>query len=94
MRFGYEDNGNCRVVFFRIVEGKRYTYCWQEEAAGEFKFYRCSTGQGYDEPDYSVLGFGGVPARELTPLNPGETETGVALNTFLKKNACVAGAVQ
>lgn len=83
MRFGYEDHGNCRVVFHRIVEGGRYVYCWQEEAAGSFKFYRCSSGQGHDEPSYEVTGWGGILAREMTPANPGNTETGKVLNVFL-----------
>ena len=80
MEFSYEDNGFCRVVFTRTVEDHKYAYCWQLEGPQTFKFYRCSRDH---EPEYEVMGWGGVPAAQMTPKNPGETLTGRELNAFL-----------
>jgi hypothetical protein len=82
MTFAYEDDGFCRVVFHRHVDGAKYTYCWQQARTDEFEFYRC-TSDG--EPSHIVLGWGGVPAHKLTPRNPSHTPTGGMLNAYLAK---------
>jgi hypothetical protein len=81
LTFEYEDNGFCRVIFSRKFEGKKFFYCWMEEVKGTFQFYRCS-----QDGAYRVNGWGGIPAIDQTPANPGETDTGRALNVFILKN--------
>ena len=83
LTFEHEDNGFCRVMFSRKLEDKKFFYCWMEEAKGTFQFYRCSQD---GEPSHRVNGWGGVPAINQTPFNPGETNTGKALNAFILKN--------
>jgi hypothetical protein len=78
--FVHEDNGFCRVMFERKGEGYSPLYCWQLDGPDTFKFYRC-TNDG--EPSHKVTGWDGVPAKDLTPANPGETDIGRALNAFL-----------
>jgi hypothetical protein len=79
LKFAHEDDGFCRVCFTRCVDGHVYRYCWQRE--GDWKFCRCS---GDFEPSHEVMGFQGVPAKQLTPKNPGETQTGRDLNAFIE----------
>ena len=81
LKFEHEDHGFCRVMFSRRFEDHKFLYCWQEESRGFYKFYRCSSD---GEPSHEVTGFAGVLAKKLTPINPGETQTGRDLNTFLK----------
>ena len=81
LTFLHEDNGFCRVMFYRTFEGNRFYYCWLEEAKGTFEFYRCSSD---GEPSHKVTGWAGVPAKDQTPKNPGQTQTGRDLNAFLK----------
>lgn len=81
LKFLHEDNGFCRVMFVREVEGHKYLYCWQLDGPG-FTFYRCS---GDGEPSHEVRGWGGVSALAMTPRNPEQTEIGRQLNTFLEK---------
>jgi hypothetical protein len=76
LKFEYEDNGFCRVMFSR----SGFLYCWQLDGPDTYKFYRCSQD---GEPSHEVMGFAGAPARGLTPVNPGQTQTGRELNTFL-----------
>lgn len=82
MKFGYENEGFCRVVFYQIVDGHKCVYCWQQGRGDDFEFYRCSQD---GEPSYEVTGWGGIPAFKLTPKNPDQTSTGRALNTYLEK---------
>lgn len=83
LTFEYEEHGFCRVMFSRKFEGKKFYYCWQEEAKGTFEFYRCSKD---GEPSHKVNGWGGITAIDQTPTNPGKTDTGRALNVFILKN--------
>lgn len=82
LKYWYEDEGFCRVVFKRIVEHQAYIYCWQLNGDKHYTFYRCSADA---EPDHEVIGFGGVSAWYLTPDNPGQTSTGRELNEFLAR---------
>lgn len=81
LKFEHENNDFCRVMFSRKFEGNKFFYCWQEEAKGSFEFYRCSQD---GEPSHKVTGWGGVPAKNQTPANPGQTDVGRSLNAFLK----------
>lgn len=69
--FDAEDNGFCRVYY--RTKG-RLLYCWQEESAGRFVYYRCSRD---GEPSHEVE----PPA--YTPRPPGETAIGRDLIAFL-----------
>lgn len=80
LKFKYEDNGFCRVVFSNKRDGKNFIYCWQEDRKNEFTFYRCTAGS---EPSHEVKEVGGFFAKDITPRNPAKTAVGISLNKFL-----------
>jgi hypothetical protein len=82
LTFAFEDNGFCRVVFTRRIDGERFVYCWQKGRGDDFEFYRCSTD---GEPSHMVTAIAGEPVATITPRNPGESAIGRELNAYLEK---------
>lgn len=70
LRFGYEDNGNCRVYY----KDGTLLYCWQNEGQQGWKFYRCSRD---GEPSHEVT------HHDRTPHPPGIEAIGRELIIFL-----------
>ena len=48
------DPGFCRVYYWCTKEGTGPLYCWQDEGAQGWRFYRCSKD---GEPSHEVHGF-------------------------------------